>query len=261
MKVNYGYRMYNPNYYKYNHNPSFGTNGRVYKSQYGVEMGTMTYPFRSDIDWKKLTEYMIRHFKNKDKVNIVQFASSDGSEAYSQIISFLERGKNEDIGKFFPIYAYDIDEEIIKAAQSGLLNIHPENMEHINHNCKDYTEYFKKSSKNLEIKNNVYDLFQKKYTTYAVSEDVKKKVIFKQADMFDILVHLEDDSNTVLMCRNVLGYFSDRVIKNTVEMVSRKLKKDSLFIIGKIDTDSWIKNYLKANNFREIIKNVFLKIA
>ena len=79
--------------------------------------------------------------------------------------------------------------------------------------------------------------------------------------MFDILVHLEDDSNTVLMCRNVLGYFSDRVIKNTVEMVSRKLKKDSLFIIGKIDTDSWIKNYLKANNFREIIKNVFLKIA
>ncbi len=75
---------------KYKSCPAFGTNARIYKTQTGIEMGTLTYPFRDDVDWKKLTEYEINHFKNHDRVNIIQFASSDGSEAYSKIISFLE---------------------------------------------------------------------------------------------------------------------------------------------------------------------------
>ncbi len=262
MKIYANYLTSNINYSNYSSKPSFGTNGRVYRSQYGIEMGTMTYPFRSDIEWKKLTQYLIEHFKNKDKVNIVQFAASDGSEAYSQIISFLERGKGENLGKFFPIQAYDIDEEIIKAAKSGLLNINPQNIEHINYNCKDFSKYFMLSDKKLEINNNFDDLFNKpNYSTYQVCDNVRGKVIFNHADMFDILVSMEDQSNTVLMCRNVLGYFSDKVIKNTVEMASRKLKKDSLFIIGEIDTDKLLKYYLQNNNFKEILKNVFLKTA
>ncbi len=49
-------------------------------------MANITCTFRIDLDWADFAKLEIENFKHKDKVNIIQFASSDGSEAYTQII-------------------------------------------------------------------------------------------------------------------------------------------------------------------------------
>ncbi len=260
MKILFNCVKYNQPYQKHYTSPYFGSNSRIYKSHTGKEMGTLTFPFRDDLDWKKLTEFELNHFKSHENVNIIQFASSDGSEAYSTIISLIESG-NKNVEKFFPIKAYDIDKEIVRAANSGMINIHPENMKYIEPHCKNFSKYFIPSSEKLEIQNDFFDLIKVPYKTYRVCDELRKRVKFNHADMYDVMFQIEDKSNTILMCRNVLGYFSERQVKNTIEIISRKLKKGSLFVIGKFDRDmTLVEIYLKNNNFKEVLKNVYIKI-
>ena len=99
------------NYQQYPNKFSFGSCARFYTTTNGDEFGTNSWFFRDDIEWKRLAKYEKNHFCNINRVNIIQFASSDGSEAYTQIISLLENYPNKNSDKFFPIKAYDIDEE------------------------------------------------------------------------------------------------------------------------------------------------------
>ena len=101
-----------------NNNLSFGSTNRRYIAKDGEEYGCNSWLFRDDMDWDRLAKYQISHFKDKEKVNTIMFAASDGSEAYTDIISLHESPqKNKGIKKFFPIQAYDIDEEILKTLE------------------------------------------------------------------------------------------------------------------------------------------------
>ena len=96
---------------------------------------------------------------------------------------------------------------------------------------------------------------------YSVSEDLTKRVKFHQNDMFKILKNLKDNSNTILMCRNILGYFSNNEIYKFITLLSQKLKSNSLFVIGSFDSNnSNIEKYLKQNGFQSVFKNVYKKI-
>ena len=265
MKVSFNYyNSFQPPYCRKNGSKlSFGSNCRSYITEKGKEMGTITYPFRQDLHWKRLAQFEIDNFKNKDKVNIIQFASSDGSEAYTQIISLLESQHAGNIDKFFPILAYDIDEEVTKAAKSGLINLKQKHVDLINKNSNRFSEYFQPSEKILTIENdlNIKASAQDYVKTYKVANKLTNKVIFNQADMYDILFKYRDNSNTILLCRNLLGYFDDKKIKSTLHIISEKLKKDSLFIIGGIDSDiSLIELYLECKGFKEVMKHVYKKI-
>ena len=237
--------------------PAFGTTHRYYKNANG-EFGTNTWPFRDDIDWKALSEYEKKHFKNKQKVNLVQFASSDGSEAYTQIISLIENNPSADDKKFFPIKAFDIDPEVVKAAQSRLLNTMTFDRVSLQMNTENYDKYFKETGKKLDIKDDIkFDSVK----TLEVSKILTDKVVFENADMYKVLAKMEDNSNTILMCRNILGYFDDNKIENFIKLVAEKLKKGSLFLIGEHDTRiSFTERYLGENGFTKVMKHVFKKL-
>lgn len=237
---------------------SFGTSGRYYTDKNGDEFGTNSWLFREDIDWRRLSKYSKNHFHNKNRVNIIQFASSDGSEAYTQIISLLENYPEKDAEKFFPIKAYDIDEEIINAAKSGLINTCLADRMNIQMNTDDYTRYFAETQEKLFIKDNINLQSQK---TLKVKNILKSRVQFERADMYNILANLNDDSDTILMCRNVLGYFENDRVEKFVKIVANKLKTGSLFVIGDHDTkNSFIDRFLKENNFMRVIKHVYQKL-
>lgn len=243
---------------KQQQNPSFGTTHRYYKTADGDEIGTNTWMFRDDIEWTRLAKFEKRHFKDKDKVNVVQFASSDGSEAYTQIISLMENNPSPDDGKFFPIRAYDIDPEVIKAAKSKMLNTIMFDRITLQMNTENYDKYFTESDKKLEIKDDIHDA---KVKTLKVSDILTDKVVFENKDMYKVLSKMEDNSNTVLMCRNILGYFDENKIENFVKLVADKLKPNSLFLIGDHDKRiSFIERYLGENGFINVMKNVFKKI-
>lgn len=241
---------------------NFGTTARFYRNGLRKEIGTNTNMFRDDVDWNNLAQFEINHFKNKNKVNIVQFASSDGSEAYTQIISLLENRRSEDVSKFFPIQAYDIDEEIHRASASGLINMVEKDKKRAEKARVNLENYFELSKQNLVIKNdNAFHFFGIPVSTYRVSEKIRNKVEFHNEDMFYILDKLKDDSNTILMCRNVLSYMDTNECEKFLSMAAQKLKAGSLLILGKFDTDlQSVVKQIHALNFKQVIKNVFLKI-
>ncbi len=237
---------------------SFGTTGRYYKSENGEEFGTNSWLFRDDVDWERLAKYEKQHFCNKERVNIIQFASSDGSEAYTKIISLLENYPEKNAEKFFPIKAYDIDEEIVNAARSGYINTCLTDRMNLQINSDDYTKYFTDTTQKLNIKDDIKLQNQK---TLKASNILRNRVQFERADMFNILANLNDNSDTILMCRNVLGYFENDAVERFVKITANKLKKGSLFIIGEHDTkNTFIDRFLKENHFMRIIKHVYQKL-
>ncbi len=246
------------NYQQYPNKFSFGSCARFYKTSNGDEFGTNSWLFRDDIDWKRLAKYEKNHFCNINRVNIIQFASSDGSEAYTQIISLLENYPNKNSDKFFPIKAYDIDEEIVNAARSGLINTSLVDRMSLQINSEDYSKYFTETNKILNIKEDI--TLQNKKTLKATNL-LKNRVHFERADMYNILAELNDNSDTILLCRNILGYFEDNKVEKFVKIVSNKLKQGSMFIIGQHDTsNSFIDRYLLENKFMKIFEHVYQKL-
>lgn len=246
------------NYQQYPNKFSFGSCARFYKTSNGDEIGTNSWLFRDDVDWKRLAKYEKNHFADKNRVNIIQFASSDGSEAYTQIISLLENYPNKNSEKFFPIKAYDIDEEIVNAARSGLLNTNMVDRINLQINSDDYSKYFTDTNEILNIKN---DLNLKSKKTLKATNLIKNRVHFERADMYNILSELNDNSDKILLCRNILGYFEDDKVEKFVKIVSNKLKQGSMFIIGQHDTsNSFIDRYLLENKFMKIFEHVYQKL-
>ncbi len=251
------------------YNYSFGTNAHTYTNEENKYRCSLTYLFRSDLEWKNFTDYMVNHFRNKDKINFIQFAASDGSEAYSQIITLLENHKNNE--KFFPIQAYDIDKQVINAANSGILNINIEDKGRILRNGYDFIKYFKATDNEVFMDD---DAFSKYYdisddfkhlatSSYEVSKELTSRVNFHNADMYDVLKELDDNSNTVLMCRNIIGYFTEYETESFIELVSKKLKRDSLFIVGEYDTRPKrifdLDLILQHKGFVPVMENVYRK--
>lgn len=246
------------NYQQCHNKFTFGSCARFYTTSNGDEFGTNSWLFRDDIDWKRLAKYEKNHFADKNRVNIIQFASSDGSEAYTQIISLLENYPNKNSEKFFPIKAYDIDEEIVNAARSGLLNTNMVDRINLQINSDDYSKYFTNTNEILNIKN---DLNLQSKKTLKATNLLKNRVHFERADMYNILAELNDNSDTILLCRNILGYFENDKVEKFVKIVSNKLKQGSMFIIGQHDTsNSFIDRYLLENKFMKIFEHVYQKL-
>lgn len=244
--------------------PVFTSNGRTYDTGPNEGIGTITFMFRKDLDWDRFTKYAVQHFKDKEKVNFVQFACSDGSEAYSQIITLLENHP-EDAEKFFPIRAYDIDDVIIDAAQSGNVNLCPSDIIEMGDNI--FEKYFKKAKKEMIIDNDSmpYTIFGNhsmiSLSTYEVSPELTKRVQFEKQDMYYKLYQLKDNSNTIVMCRNCLGYMNNKEIDFYTDLLSKRLKKDSLFVIGALDVNQTnIEGYLMRKGFIRVMTNVYQKI-
>ena len=249
---------------------SFGSTDRYYKTEAGKEIGNNTWLFREDISWHNLAQLEISHFQHKDKVNIIQFAASDGSEGYTQIMSLLENAKRKEVNKFFPIQAFDINEFIINRAKSGKICLGEKDIQHLRTNSINIPTYFERmpftfnlSDRELEtLRNHPYKIIGTR-NEFKVSDILTSRISFKQGDMFEILPKIKDDSNTIILCRNILGYFFEEpnIINNFVETISKVLKKGSLFVIGKLDTELLkIEKLLKDNSFIKISKTVFLKV-
>lgn len=240
-----------------NNSLSFKSNYRHYRDADGNPFGCYTTLFRSDLDWEELAKFEVDHFKNKDKVNVVMFAASDGSEAYSKIISLFETAKKQ-VQKFFPIKAYDIDDEILKAAKGGYIKVSDGDIFEIMSRTENADDYFSETDKSIDIEN---DKLGKSYKTIKAKKRLTKNVEFEKGDMFKEITKIQDNSNTILMCRNILGYFLNDKIEEFVKLASEFLKKGSLFVIGDYDRQYMnINELIKKYKFENVFRNVYKKI-
>lgn len=220
-------------------NINFGTCVRVYSPKdvknfksFGKNIiRTSTNIFREDLDWLALSDYITRHFLQKSKVQIHNFACSDGSEPYSLAITFLKKIPEQGLNKYFPIIASDVDNEIIKTAQSGRINLECFELDFYDKSKLVTRDFFKKEAKALKINNDTLI-----YTrSYEPIKELKNAVRFHRSDILTELKTIEDKGNTVILCRNVFPYLNSEYTENVINTLNKKLDSGSLFVTGNYD--------------------------
>ena len=170
--------------------------------------------YRNPDQWQVLDKdvfpYLIKKFGKNLK--IWSAACSTGDEPYSLVMALAEHLPLNNI----KIYATDIDKQVIEKAKVGLYN-----------------------AKSIA---SVPDKMKKKYftqvgTSYRINDEIKARVEFKESNL------LKDQYPTgchMIVCRNVLIYFTEEAKDEVFVKFRKSLAKDGILFIGSTEQ---IMNY------------------
>lgn len=185
--------------------------------------------YRNPEQWSNLENeifpYLIKKFGGKLK--IWSAACSTGDEPYSLVMALSKFMPLSDIN----IIATDIDRQILEKAGVGLYN--------------------KKSLANLP------DAYVKKYfnqigeKNYQICDEIKKCVQFKR---HNLLLDPYPENCDMIVCRNVVIYFTDEAKTEIYQKFKQSLKKDGILFVGSTEQ---IINYKDLNY--STIKSFFYK--
>ncbi|HAN09851.1 MAG TPA: chemotaxis protein CheR [Clostridiales bacterium] len=186
--------------------------------------------FRNYPQWeilqKKIIPYLIE-LKKGQTLNIWSAACSTGDEPYSTAILMKKHFPNIK----FNILATDIDEDILSKAKKGeyyFKSIEKIPPTYIN-------EFFTKSDKDV----------------YTINEDIKKHVTFKK---HDLIVESYSTGMDLIICRNVVIYFTEEVKNQMYRKFANCMEKDRILFIGNTE------QIISSNKYGfEYIENFFYK--
>ena len=161
--------------------------------------------YRNPLRWNVLHEKVFPILiKEKKEISIWSAACSTGEEPYSIAIMLREH---------FPevkatILATDIDETILNKAKQGI--------------------YDSKALKDLPVhKKSKYFVYQD--DQYHIVEDLKKNITFKK---HDLLKDAYPSRMDLIVCRNVLIYFTEEAKEIVYERLSDALNEQGVLFIG-----------------------------
>ena len=202
---------------------------------------------RDDFDWQGFSHYINNFYKDTPKVNVVSYACSNGKETYSLAL-VLKTNLRQNVNKFLPIIAKDIDKTNILKAKIGRYKIN-----NFEANKIDKAGDFH-LSRHLEI---IDDGLEK----YAfVKNSLKNIVNFSVADITKDIDSIPTQ-NTVLLCRNFWGYLSGKDQLSLIDKLSQRLDKTCLIAIGSFDKAYGINKVLMSKGFIETeIPNLLKKL-
>ncbi|MBE5938975.1 MAG: protein-glutamate O-methyltransferase CheR [Lachnospiraceae bacterium] len=163
--------------------------------------------FRNPEQWQVLEDNILADLFQRQgkKLKIWSAACSTGDEPYSLVMLLSKHMPLSDI----KIYATDIDSQILEKAKAGLYN--------------------EKSLKGVPKE------FLDKYFTpvgksnYQISDSIKKCVEFKK---HNLLLDPYPKDMDLIVCRNVLIYFTDEAKYDVYKKFNEALKKDAYLFIG-----------------------------
>lgn len=163
--------------------------------------------YRNPAQWHTLENIIIPHLLNRfgKKLRIWSAACSTGDEPYSLAMVFSE---------FLPlsqieIIATDLDKEVLAKAKKGWYN--------------------EKSIKGLPEKY-VRQFFEKDPSgVYRVSDSLKRCITFKEHNLLKDPYPSDID---LLVCRNVLIYFTDEAKDGIYRNMAKAMKKDGVLFVG-----------------------------
>ena len=164
--------------------------------------------YRNPEQWKIMENEMLPYIFEKfgsTNVKIWSAACSTGDEPYTLVML---------LSKFIPmnrikVIATDIDKQVLEKAQMGI--------------------YDEKSLKGLP-KEYITKFFTKVGTkSYQISEEVKKCVEFKQHNLLKDAYPTNCD---MIICRNVMIYFTEEAKDEIYKKFNASLKKDGILFVG-----------------------------
>ena len=196
------------------------------KTKIKITSSNSTSFFRKDLNWQTIGKTFKKQFP-KEKVNVYDFACSDGSEAYSLVIALIEQLGEKQAKRFFPIKASDIDPQIINMAKSGTIQATQDDILAIESMIKKggIKKYFK-----------VTELGGERYLL-TPKEMLSTNVIFEQSSVSQALDEVQKDENNIILARNFWKYLSQDEITDASWKIAQNLNKKALIIIGNFDSN------------------------
>lgn len=185
--------------------------------------------FRNYSQWESLeTKILPILLKNKNHLKIWSSACSTGEEPYS-----LAMLLNEVVGKNnYEIIASDIDEAVLNKAKEGIYNA-----KNLNNIPLRFKKYF-----NIEK-----DIIK-------VNNELKNNITFKKINLLSDNFPKECD---LILCRNVMIYFTDEAKINLYKKFNKSLTKNGIFFVGSTEQIILPKKY----NFNTIETFFYQKIS
>lgn len=161
--------------------------------------------YRNPIRWEIMKSIILPHLlKDGNRLSIWSAACSTGEEPYSIGIMMKEHFPKAD----FQILATDIDEVVLDKAKRGI-----------------YTE---QSLKEVPEKMK-HKFFKQEHGLYHVDKDIKKHVRFRKQDL---LADKYPRNIDLIVCRNVLIYFTNQAKDDIYRNFSECLRPNGVLFVG-----------------------------
>lgn len=236
-----------------NNTPNFKSNQRLVCNNKGqVVYQNTTVFFRDDIDWGMFVNMLKARFKNAEKVNVFSLACSDGSEPWTLAV-LLKEILGDESDKFFPIYASDIDSEIIRRAKHEPCTVTPCDIRLLrrctNDNFNKYFEYTEAKYKDFAFNEGAV----------RPTEYMNSLVNFKTSDITKEIKNIPPE-NSVVLCRNCWSYFPFHKRYEVAQTLKNQLEGNSIVVLGGLENAFNHDGILRDNGFRQTwLENVFEK--
>lgn len=161
--------------------------------------------YRNPARWEVLEQKIIPELiKNKKELHIWSAACSTGEEPFSLLMLFKDQFPDVKVS----ITATDIDEKILERAKEGV--------------------YKPQSLKDLpEDKKSKYFIF--KDGLYYIDNSLKKQVTFRKHNLLNDAYPVNMD---MIVCRNVLIYFTDPAKATIYQAFSKSLRQEGMLFVG-----------------------------
>lgn len=162
-----------------------------------------SYFFRNKKQWDQLLLYIKE--KGLKRIKIWSAGCSSGEEPYT--LAMLMDTELPDVQ--FEIYASDIDQTILKKAEKGVYD-------HFSLEREVDSYYW-------------HRYFKEENDHYVLDKHIKRRVVFKEHNLLER--PFENDFD-VIICRNVLIYFSNEGKEIVFNHFSKVIKPDGLLFLG-----------------------------
>ena len=178
--------------------------------------------YRNPEQWKLLENDIIPELIHKFGKNIKIWSSacSTGDEPYSLVMAFSRHLPLNQI----KVIATDLDKQVLDTARMGLYN---------EKGISGVPEEFKKK------------YFTKVGNSYQISNEIKSRVEFKE---HNLLKDPYPSGCHLIVCRNVLIYFTEEAKEEIYKKFNSSLVKDGILFIGSTEQ---IMNYKELNYQRK----------
>jgi len=181
---------------------------------------------------KKVIPEIVRTKKERGKKIIRAWSAgtSNGEEAYSLAILFLEILEENGADFDIVVYGTDVDPACVEKSKAGIYTAH--SLKEINQ--ERLARYFSQRGENYEVNDSV-----KKLTRFTARNLVSD----------EFLKHLD-----LILCRNVVIYFTKPLQEMVYSNFVRALNKDGFLVLGKMESLwGFAQKYFAAFDGRERI--------
>ena len=161
---------------------------------------------------KKIFPRVLAERDRHDTFEVWSAGCSSGEEPYSLAIALLRAKRRHRIPNPFHVLATDIDKTVLAKAREGV--------------------YSRESLKNLE-EEDIREYFNQNEDSFIVSNEVRDCITFRASD---ILKDKPGAMHGLIVCRNLLIYFSRENQEKVISGFSRNLSDGGYLMLGKAET-------------------------